>query len=111
MVRLHQGCTTSRAPRSWPGPARNTPGEVFPHNCPRTKLEFLLGPQLVKPTSSLALRHPSEFLNSGLLHRPNGLGFLNARVASTFVARVPGTYTMICLVHGPIMSTTVTVKP
>jgi plastocyanin len=90
---------------------RPGPDQLFARNCPPTKLEFLLSAQLVQPTPSLLLRDPSAFVNSGLLHAPNGLGLLNARSQTTFVARVPGTYSMICLIHGPIMSTTVTVRP
>jgi plastocyanin len=90
---------------------RPGPDVVFPKKCDPTKLEFLLSTQLVQPTPSLLLRDPSKFVNSGLLHAPNGLGFLNERAQTTFVARVPGTYSMICHIHGPIMSTTVTVRP
>jgi hypothetical protein len=39
-------------------------------------------------------------VNSGLLVAPG---------SATFVAKATGVYTMVCLVHGPEMQTTITV--
>ncbi len=55
----------------------------------------------VAPTASNKLRDPTEFVNSGVLVNP---------LTTTFVAAKPGTYTMVCLVHGPEMTTTITVE-
>jgi len=61
-----------------------------------------INPQAITPTSTLALRRPKHFVNSGLL-LPS--------TTSTFRAVNPGTYTFICLVHGPQMSGTIDIKP
>jgi plastocyanin len=53
------------------------------------------------PTKRSALARPSRFVNSGLLVPTN---------AHTFDAVEPGVYTLVCLVHGPSMHTTITVK-
>jgi plastocyanin len=57
--------------------------------------------QAVAPTPSNELSDPAAFVNGGLI---------STGQSSTFRAVAPGTYTMVCLVHGPQMSTTVTVK-
>jgi plastocyanin len=44
----------------------------------------------------------AAFRNSGL--------FTDPTTSFTFLAKKPGTYTMVCLVHGPEMSTSVTVE-
>jgi plastocyanin len=56
----------------------------------------------VLPSASNKLRDTTEFVNSGLLV---------PGVNATFVAKAPGFYTMICLVHGPVMSTAIVVEP
>ncbi len=82
------------------------PGPDTPANSPLdcadpSQFQAAFNPEAVTPTASNALRDPTEFVNSGLLVNP---------LTSTFVARVPGVYTMVCLVHGPEMTTTVTVE-
>jgi plastocyanin len=52
------------------------------------------------PPGDLHLEDPSAFVNSGLL--------VEGSVAS-FIADEPGTYTFVCLVHGPSMSGVVVV--
>jgi plastocyanin len=47
------------------------------------------------------LARPSRYVNSGLLVNPE---------THTFDAVKPGVYTLVCLVHGPTMHTTITVK-
>ena len=54
------------------------------------------------PSGSNQLRG-SGFVNSGLLPDPSA--------SFTFVASKPGTYQFVCLVHGPEMTTTITVEP
>ena len=44
-----------------------------------------------------------RFVNAGLLPDPSA--------SYTFVAKTPGTYQFVCLVHGPEMTTTITVEP
>ena len=63
--------------------------------------QVAFNPAAVAPTASNRLRDPTEFVNSGLLVSP---------LLSTFVASSPGTYTLVCLVHGPEMTTTITVE-
>ncbi len=53
------------------------------------------------PSSSNALTNPDRYRNSGLLAVP---------ATYTFVAKAPGTYSVVCLVHGPTMTTTITVE-
>ncbi len=60
-----------------------------------TKFETVVNPLAAGPTKNLKLGKPTAFRNSGLLV-PGTNG--------TFVAKKPGTYTFICLVHGPEMS-------
>jgi plastocyanin len=68
-----------------------------------TQFELALNNQAIAPTGSNELTDPGAFVNSGLLAIPGG--------SHTFVAVNPGTYSLVCLVHGPEMSTTVTVEP
>lgn len=63
-----------------------------------TKFETVVNPLAVGPSKSQNLGDPSAFRNSGLL-TPGTNG--------TFVAKKPGTYTFVCLVHGPEMSSTI----
>ena len=65
------------------------------------QLELVLNPTVLAPTASNALVDPNAYVNSGLFGSPQS--------TFTFVAQAPGTYTMVCLVHGPEMSTTITV--
>ena len=66
-----------------------------------TDFQIAFNSTAVLPTANRKLSSPSRFVNSGLLANP-GL--------RTFVASRPGTYTMVCLVHGPSMSMNVTVR-
>jgi plastocyanin len=65
-----------------------------------TKFETVVNQLAISPTKSLNLGDPATFRNSGLL-TPGTNG--------TFVAKKPGTYTFICLVHGPEMSSKIKV--
>jgi len=60
-----------------------------------TKFETIANPLAVGPSKNLNLGNPSAFRNSGLMV-PGANG--------NFIAKKPGTYTFICLVHGPEMS-------
>jgi plastocyanin len=83
-----------------PGP---NPPAMSPDDCADpTTFIIAFNNAAVIPTANNRLRDPTEFVNSGLLVTP---------AIATFVARAPGTYTMVCLVHGPEMSTTITVEP
>lgn len=74
-----------------------------PLDCAEPSLfQVVFNPQAVAPTASNLLRDPAEFVNAGLLASPGSF---------VFSARQPGTYTMVCLVHGPEMTTSVTVEP
>jgi hypothetical protein len=66
-----------------------------------SQFQVALNNQAVAPTPSNELQDPGAFANGGLI----ATGQL-----STVRAAAPGTYTMVCLVHGPEMSTTITVK-
>ncbi len=82
-----------------PGP--DTPA-TSPVDCAKpTDFQVALGTKAITPTKSNKLVSPSKFVNSGLLGDPSA--------TFTFNAVKPGTYTLICLVHGPEMSTTVRV--
>lgn len=59
-----------------------------------TKFETVFAAKALAPTKARGLTSPTKFLNSGLLVPPG---------VSTFVAKKPGTYKFICLVHGPVM--------
>jgi plastocyanin len=82
-----------------PGP--DTPA-TSPADCASpSQFQVALNNQAVAPTPSNELVDPAAFVNGGLIATGQ---------SSTFVAVAPGTYTMVCLVHGPEMSTAVTVK-
>jgi plastocyanin len=66
-----------------------------------TKFETVVNPLAVGPTKSLKLGNPSAFRNSGLV---------TPGTNATFVAKKPGTYTFVCLVHGPEMSSKIKIK-
>lgn len=80
------------------GPGGDTPPPCSDPNA----LELAFNTKAITPTVFNGLRNPNLFRNSGLLDGPTS--------SYTFVARVPGTYSMVCLVHGPEMSTTITVE-
>lgn len=63
-----------------------------------TKFQVAVNGQAITPTASNLLRDPKEFVNSGLL-----VG--SARF--TFVAKKPGVYRFVCVVHGPTMIGTI----
>src|SRR5581483_2079358 len=65
-----------------------------------SQFQVALNPQAIAPTASLALSAPGAFVNSGLISAPS---------STVFTAEKPGTYTIVCLVHGPAMSTKVKV--
>jgi plastocyanin len=77
-------------------------GDTPPPCSDPSALELAINPTAITPTASNSLRNPAFFRNSGLLAGPS--------TSFTFVAKVPGTYSMICLIHGPEMSTTITVE-
>ena len=79
------------------------PGPDTPPPCsdPST-FQLALNNTAINPTASNVLRDPAAFRNSGLLPDPTA--------SFTFVAKKPGTYTMVCLVHGPEMTTSITVE-
>jgi hypothetical protein len=88
-------------------PQCEVPGPDIPASSPGdcadpSQFELALNNQAIFPTDSNELSDPDAFVNSGLLAEPG---------SHTFVAVNPGTYSMVCLVHGPSMSTTVTVEP
>ncbi len=81
-----------------PGP--DTPA-ASPLDCADpSKFEVALNGKAISPTMARGLTNPHRFLNSGLLAGP---------VQHTFIAKEPGTYTFVCLVHGPEMSSTIRV--
>jgi plastocyanin len=84
-------------------PQCEVPGPDTPPPCqdPST-FQLAINNRALLPTASNDLRNPALFRNSGLLTDPT--------TSFTFVAKKPGTYTMVCLVHGPEMSTSVTVE-
>jgi len=83
-------------------PQCEVPGPDTPPPCASpAQLELVLNPTVLAPTASNALVDPNAYVNSGLFGSPQS--------TFTFVAQAPGTYTMVCLVHGPEMSTTFTV--
>jgi plastocyanin len=79
-------------------PGKDTPP---PCNDPST-FQLAINNRALLPTESNTLRNPDAFRNSGLLTDPT--------TSFTFLAKKPGTYTMVCLVHGPEMSTSITVE-
>jgi plastocyanin len=66
-----------------------------------TDFQVVFNTQAITPTTSNALRRERKFVNSGL--------FVYGE-SHDFVAVRPGTYTFVCLVHGPQMSDTVVVQ-
>jgi plastocyanin len=82
-----------------PGP--DTPA-TSPADCASpSQFQVAVNNQAVAPTASNELSDPAAFVNGGLIATGQ---------SATFLAVAPGTYSMVCLVHGPQMSTTVTVK-
>ena len=77
-------------------------GDTRPPCADPSQLELAFNPTAVNPTTFNGLVNPTFFRNAGLLPDPT-TGF-------TFVAKQPGTYSMVCLVHGPEMRTTITVE-
>jgi plastocyanin len=82
------------------------PGPDIPAQSPAdcadpSQFQAAFNTQAVAPTPLNKLRDPNEFVNSGLLVTP---------LSATFVAKAPGFYTLVCLVHGPAMSTAITVQ-
>jgi len=65
-----------------------------------TKFEVVINPLALNPTKNNKLADPSAFRNSGLL---------STGTNSEFLAKKPGTYTVVCLVHGPEMTTKIKV--
>lgn len=62
--------------------------------------QLAFNPTAIMPTASNKLVAADSFVNSGLLTYGNSF---------TFIARKAGAYQMVCLVHGKMMSTTVSV--
>ena len=66
-----------------------------------TKFETVFNPLAVGPTKSRKLVNPTTVVNSGLLvPGMNGV----------FIAKRPGRYTFVCLVHGPEMRGVIKIK-
>ena len=65
-----------------------------------TKFETIFNPLAVAPTASANLVKPKKFVNAGLMV-PGTNGII--------IAKKPGTYTFVCLVHGPEMTSTIKV--
>jgi plastocyanin len=63
--------------------------------------QLVFNTKAIMPTESNALRARHRFVNSGLIVWGQSHNFVAAR---------PGTYTFVCLVHGPQMSDTVVVS-
>jgi plastocyanin len=81
-----------------PGP--DTPASS-PADCASpTDFQVAFNPKAVLPTANRRLTSPSRFVNSGLLAYPG---------SHTFTAATPGTYSVVCLVHGPSMTMTIRV--
>jgi hypothetical protein len=84
-----------------PGP--DTPAQS-PFDCTDPSLfRVAFVNQAILPTQDNALLGEDHFVNSGLLTSPSD--------SYTFIAKRPGTYKFICLVHGPEMTATITVQP
>jgi plastocyanin len=66
-----------------------------------TDFQLVFNPKAIVPTTSNELSRRGRFVNSGLL---------SYGTDHTFVAARSGTYTFVCLVHGPQMSDTVVVS-
>ena len=72
------------------------PPAMSPADCESpTDFQLAFNAKAVLPTPNADLRTPDRFVNSGLLTYPS---------AHVFVARQPGLYDFVCLVHGPSMS-------
>jgi len=81
-------------------PGADTPAQS-PADCSDpTKFELVFNPAVLAPTKKLTLNDPKAFRNSGLLV---------PGVVASFVAKKPGTYTFVCLVHGPEMTSKIKV--
>jgi len=77
------------------------PPATSPSDClAPTDFQLVFNTKAVVPTESNRLRTRGRFVNSGLLVWGE---------SHDFVASRPGTYTFVCLVHGPQMSDTVVV--
>ena len=83
-----------------PGP--DTPASS-PFDCADpSQFRVALNAKAVLPSANIGLRQGHRrFVNTGLLAGP---------IRHTFLARQPGTYTFVCLVHGPEMESTIVVK-
>jgi plastocyanin len=84
-------------------PVCEQPGKDHPAGSPfdcadPADFQVELNPVALQPTDTNQLRNPNHFVNSGLIVGAD---------THTFVAKKPGTYSMVCLVHGPEMSTTI----
>jgi plastocyanin len=82
------------------------PGDDLPATSPSdctdpSLFELVLNATAITPTTSNKLNEPDTFRNTGLLVIPQSF---------TFVARQPGRYTFICLIHGPEMSGVIRVR-
>jgi plastocyanin len=83
-------------------PACEVPGPDTPPPCaPGVQFVLNVNSQALLPTAKNDLSTPEAFRNSGLL--TPGTSF-------TFDAAKPGVYAIVCLVHGPEMSTVITVE-
>jgi hypothetical protein len=81
------------------------PGPDIPATSPTdcaspSQFQVAVNNEAIAPTPSNELSDPGAFVNGGLI---------STGQSSVFRAVNPGTYTMVCLVHGPMMSMTVTV--
>jgi plastocyanin len=62
--------------------------------------QIVVNPTVLFPTKSNELINPGRFVNSGLIVGPQ---------ESTFIAARRGSYSYVCLVHGPQMSGSITI--
>jgi plastocyanin len=81
------------------------PGADVPAQSPTdctdpTKFESVFNPLALAPSKKNGLSDPSAFRNSGLLV---------PGTFATFIAKKPGVYTFVCLVHGPEMTSKIKV--
>ncbi|HYT29660.1 MAG TPA: hypothetical protein VEN82_02710, partial [Actinomycetota bacterium] len=82
-------------------PGQDIPAQS-PADCPDpSEFRIAFNSKALFPSRTHALTNPTRFVSSGLLPGPGA--------SATFDARTPGTYRFVCLVHGPSMSTTITV--
>jgi plastocyanin len=80
-------------------------GDDTPANSPAdcaspADFQIAFNSRAVLPTVNRKLTSPSRFVNSGIIAYTD---------SHTFIAAQPGTYRVVCLVHGPSMSMTITV--